>query len=143
MDRIAEINTEMARLKEEHTKLVNERDFGKEEAIKSLEWTKHCVGTLEINPSGGSGLPTYTITIAGNKIPASYKIVTVMGNDRSYQNNICFGKSYSHGDFDSFYTSSAEMLIEFLEKVEFKKFTFPDDHLNVLEAAKRKSEECL
>jgi hypothetical protein len=132
-----EINAEIARLQEERCKILNKEKFGNEDIIKSLTWTKNCIGKLVINPLRGAGLPTYSIIVIG-KHPTSTHGVTVMGDSSAYEQNVLYGKDYQH-DCHTFYTSSKKMLLKFMAEVEFEKFEYDEDDWEILDAARRKS----
>lgn len=133
MNRLAELNEQIEQLKAERVALLNQRDFENEEVIKSLEWTKECYARLEVNTLVAAGLPTYNIVVMG-KTPHCLRPRCVMGNSKNYEQNMMFGIGFL-GDYPSFYTSSVDMLCEFLEKVTFQRFDFNEQHLRALKAA--------
>lgn len=132
-----EINSEIARLQELRSDLLNKQKFGEEDVIKSLEWTKACTGKLVINAIRGAGLPTYSILVFG-KHPTTTRGVAVMGDSKAYEQNMMYGKDY-HNDCHAFYTSSKRMVMQFMKEVEFEKFEYDHCDWEVLDAARRKS----
>ena len=138
---VAEINSEIERLKEERARLLNQNKFESEAEVQSLRWTKECYARLEINSLVSAGIPAYTITISGRTVPHTVQAITIMGESNLYEENMMYGKSFS-SDYYSFFTSSEKMLLEFLERVEFDKFDFNERHLRVLLEAKATKERC-
>lgn len=139
--RLNEIATQIANLKEEQSKLLNEKKSLTEEGIKSLEWTKDCIGIFEILSWGGvgTGCPTYVIKVGGPSVPNTIKAITIMGDHSHSDYNMLFGSAYG-GDFKTFYTCSLDVLLEFLKKVKFKKLDYNEKHLTALMAIKQYAE---
>lgn len=138
---ITEVNLEINRLQKIKDDLQKCEIQAKEDYIKSLEWTKDCHARLETNNIIAAGLPYYKILIYG-KPPIPNKIfqsVNVMGNSKHYQENIMYGRDFSH-DYFCFYTNSHERLIEFIKKVKFASFEYDRKLLQILETAKQISE---
>lgn len=131
-----EINSEISHLEEKRVKLLNEQKNLDKEKIQSLEWTKNCWATLHINSMVCAGLPTYTINIYGEDIPYTISPITVFNNHNLYEHNVMFGKSYLGVTDYSFYTSSKDALLGFLQVVKFKQLDYNKDWLEVLEAVK-------
>ncbi len=140
MDNLGDINTEIERLKQKRADLLNRRQFESEEEIRDLEWTKECHARLEINQLATVGLPAYSIHVYGKKLPHTVEGITVMGESRLYEENMLFGGKSFTSNNSTFYTSSEKMLLEFLQKVEFKKLDFDERALRVLLAAKEVKE---
>lgn len=141
MKTLAEINAEIRELERLRVELINSQNAVSEEYIKSLEWTKEYVGRLEICNLFAAGLPAFKIHVIGKNVPITFSNITVMGTSSQYEYNMLFKNSFV--DEPHFYTSSKETLLNFMEIVSFKAFEFNDRNLIILEAAKRKSEQCL
>ena len=130
-----ELNVEIDRLMEQRLELLNREKLEEEQSIQDLRWTKGYKAKLEISTLSGAGLPKYKILVYGNP-PATLRGVQVFGDHRLYEYNIMYGKDFA-ADCPSFYTQSADTLIQFLEEVEFQELAFDEEHLRVLEVAKK------
>lgn len=137
MNRLTEINHRLKELHSEKEQLLSCEAAKKEEHIKKLEWTKDCLGVLYIDSYAGLGSPIYTIVISGKDIPSTAKPIKIMGDDKSCDRNLLFGRSYSHDNYHAFYTNNAKLLCKFLSIVKFKTLQFNNDHLNVLKTAEQ------
>ncbi len=138
---ITEVNLEINRLQKIKDDLQKCEIQAKEDYIKSLEWTKDCHARLETNNIIAAGLPSYKILIYGKSpMPHSiYQSINVMGDSKHYQENVMYGRDYSHDSF-CFYTNSYEILIKFMKKVKFRSFEYDKKLLEILETARQISE---
>ena len=130
---LGELNTEIFKLQEVRQNLLNQQKLAETQSIIDLEWTKDYKAFFKINGLSGAGLPRYSILVYGNP-PHHLSSVVVMGEHSLYEYNILYGKDFMV-DTPSFYTSNTELLLKFLEKVQFKELEFDEDLLRVLKAA--------
>lgn len=130
MDKLKEIDEQIRQLNNTRAELIKEEN---NRAISSLEWTKHCFGRLEISPFSTAGIPKYEIFLYAPKdvIPYCSGSIRVMGDSNFYLDNMNF-RYTEFGKSSCFYTSSRDMLFEFLENVIFDKFEFDNHTLETL-----------
>lgn len=140
MDKLQEIDEEIKKLNSARADLLTEE---REKNITSLEWTKNCYGKLEISPFCTEGLPKYEIFVSGLKdtIPYCSGQVCVMGDSKHYQDNMLFRYYSFNRNSSAFYTSSDDMLFQFLERVTFKEFEYDTSTLAILTRIKTISEK--
>lgn len=129
-----ELNTEISELQERRQNLLNQQKLKKEQSIQDLQWTKDYKAVLQINSLSGAGLPKYSILVYGNP-PSCMSPIVVMGEHSLCEYNMLYGKDLM-ADIPCFYTSNTEVLLEFLEKVQFQSIEFDEELLRILEAVK-------
>jgi hypothetical protein len=140
MNKLQEIDEQLQQLNKARANLLTEENM---KIVTSLEWTKDCFGKLEISPFCSEGLPKYEIFLYApkNVIPYCSSIVCVMGDSKHYQENMQFKYFAFNRDCPVFYTSSDNMLFQFLEKVTFNKFEYDVSTLETLTRIKNISEK--
>lgn len=135
MKTLNEINTEIANLEKQRQDVINARNNMDQENIKSLEWTKACKASFEINPLVCAGLPGYTIKVWGKEIPRSIGGICVMGDSKYYEKNITYRSRHDEwiGNAGEFTTSCVDALIQFIRKVRFQSLDYNKKHLEILQ----------
>lgn len=130
------INEEIYRLEQKRQDLLNKDKLKEQESIQDLKWTQDYEARLEVSTLCSAGIPRYSIIVYGNP-PGTISPICIMGEHTCYEYNIMYGRTWN---FYHFYTSSCEMLIEFLEHVKFKELLYDKEHLKVLEAVRKYNE---
>jgi hypothetical protein len=137
-DGLGEINEQIQELEKKRAEIINRNNKITEEDIIKLDWTRNCFAILHISPYQAMGIPTYEISVAGRAIPQTHgRYIVVLGEDKDYQNNVCYRSDLEGGKFT---TSSVKALEQFLEQVQFAKLEYPEKMLAALQAAKKAHE---
>jgi hypothetical protein len=136
MSDLNEINSQILELQTKRDKLFSEKEQSKIDEFKKLEWTKDQEVFLKIPQLLVTGLPAYILLVPGLKIHFHKDIFIYGDESKNYENNIMFGRSYPE-EYFGFFTSCSKTLIEFLDKVKFKKVHYNEMQLAVLSAAER------
>lgn len=137
MLKLEAIDKQIKQLNSERASIINKKN---NDHVLSLEWTKDCTAKLEICVMAGAGIPRFEIIVRGNNnIPYCSTTLKVMGDSKLYEDNMMFSNRpynlyYDHSikSVCSFYTSSEDMLFQFLEKVKFKEFQYDTKTLELL-----------
>lgn len=140
VDRLDYLNAEIEKLQKEKSEICKKMEGDGIKFFSSFDWAKECIGRFYYDTFGAAGIPKYRISIttpSNIKIPYFPSPVKVMGDHIHYENNMMFSSNnkYSYIDIrDYFYTSSDEMMEEFLRVVKFKELIYDKNLYRVLTA---------
>lgn len=127
---IQNLNSQIVQLTEKRNNLLNQKNLGDENYIKSLKWCQNCTARLELNTLYAAGLPKYKLHVYGNT-PATNGVLEFFP-DLKYPNNICFSSKNFDSNGSYFYTNSIEALMRLINDAEFKSIEYDKEHLQLL-----------
>ena len=146
-ENLTEVRKKILELQQQEKKLEDEQSKDKIAEFLKLEWTKDCEAFLKIYPYAGAGMDAYSLvipqlkTMSIGKFYPSIAVLFVFGDPKkSYEYNISYRQSSFQEEYPCLATSDPKTLIEFLNKVKFKKVHYDETKLNILLAAKSANE---